>query len=681
MASISPPVEPLERGQVLAASLLVGAAYLPFVQHLNWRISAFVGLLFTLRAAALRWPGAGPGRLALIALTLAGGANSLDTYHSLAGQQGGAALLATMLALKLLEVRGRRDLRLLAVLVGFLPAVHFLFDQSMLLAAYLALVVLAAVALLIDLNGGMGPRSAARVGALTLRLAAQALPLTLVMFLLFPRLNAPLWNLGLDADRGITGMSDRLELGSISELVVNGELAFRVRFDRPAPAADQMYWRGPVLWQADPRGWSPGGDPTFRGPPALVKAGERIDYEVVLEPSGQHWLFALDMPLGSPDEASLNGDFQLVARTPANTARRYRVQSALDYRTSDPPDAVRRAALQLPPNVSGRMRDLVNGWRRDGGSDDWGVVQKALRFFNEQDFHYTLLPPKLGANPTDEFLFETRHGFCEHYASSFAVLMRIAGIPSRLVLGYLGGEPNRIGGYHMVWQSDAHAWTEVLIPDRGWVRVDPTAAVDPARVDNRSASRILGGTAPLRFEIDARGNLGRSLRQLRFFVDSLQAAWQNWVLDFSADDQFSLLSRLGLGQYREAGLAVLMVGAIAIILGLIVVGLVRRGDGLTPLESSYRRFCDRLAAAGLPRRPDEGPHDFGRRVAQARPDLAEPVGRFTALYIRGRYAPPHQDGGGSLQLERLLRGFHPRRRRPERPSAANPPATIPPGRR
>lgn len=661
--STTPIAEPPERGQVLAATLLVVAAYLPLGRFLDWRISAFVALLFALRAAALRWPGVRPGRIALFALTLAGGANCLNTYYSLAGLNGGAALLSTMLVLKLLEVRGRRDLRLLAVLIGFLPAVQFLFDQSISLAAYLGLVVLAALALLVDLNGGLGPRSARRVGELTLGLAAQAIPLTLVMFLLFPRLSAPLWDLGLDADTGLTGMSDRLELGSISELVLNGELAFRARFTRPPPGPDQLYWRGPVLWQANARGWSPGVDPAARSPPRLLKAQDPIDYEVVLEPSGQRWLFALDVPLGGAQGTSRNGDFQLLANTPVNTARRYRLRSALDYRTAEPTESARRSALELPPNVTGRMRDLVAGWRANASSD-WAVVEAALRFFNQEDFHYTLLPPRLGANPTDEFLFETRQGFCEYYASSFAVLMRIARIPSRVVLGYLGGELNAIGGYHMVWQSDAHAWAEVVIPDRGWVRVDPTAAVDPARVDNRGASRILGGAVPLRFEIDSEGNLARSLRQLRFFADSLEAAWQDWVLDFSTDDQFSLLSRLGLGDYGEAGLTVLMVGSLTLVLGLVLLGMMRQGDRLTPLESSYRRFCRRLAAVGLPRRSDEGPHDYGRRVCNARPDLAQPVGRFIALYIRERYAPEHNSTDGSLRLERLLRGFRPRRRRP-----------------
>jgi protein-glutamine gamma-glutamyltransferase len=653
---------PPERAQVLATVLLATLAYLPLARFLDWRINAFVALVFALRLAALRWPKALPGRFALVVLTLAGVANALTVHHNLTGQQGGTALFVTMVALKLLELRDRRDLRVVAVVLGFLVVVQFLFDQSMVLAAYLALVSLGLVTLLVDLNGGLGVPRWPMTARIALRLCAQALPLTLVLFLLFPRLSGPLWSLGLDPGIGTMGMSDRLEPGAISELVVNGELAFRARFDQAPPADDRLYWRGLVLWQPDARGWSPGVDPIWPIAAEVHQEGEPVGYEVLLEPTRQRWLFALDLPLETPEASLRSGDFQLLSREPITSAKRYRLRSALDYRTEEPPDWVRERALQLPPNITERMRRLVAGWQREA-EDPWSIVQAGLRFFNREAFHYTLLPPRLGANPTDEFLFETRRGFCEHFASSFAVLMRLAGIPSRVVLGYLGGEPNRIGGYHMVWQSDAHAWVEVLIPDRGWVRVDPTAAVDPARVDNRGASRLLGANAPLRFEVDPSSPLMRALRQARLLADSLDAAWQEWVLDFSADHQRSMLERLGLQDYEETGLALLMVIAGAVVLGLTLWGLMAQRARLSPLEAVYHRFCRRLAAAGLPRRPDEGPSDYARRVALTRPDLSAPVARFVDLYVRERYSPD-SSADGAQRLEGCLRGFRPRRRGP-----------------
>jgi hypothetical protein len=270
-----------------------------------------------------------------------------------------------------------------------------------------------------------------------------------------------------------------------------------------------------------------------------------------------------------------------------------------------------------------------------------------------------LLPPLLGAAPADEFLFETRRGFCEHYASSFAVLMRLAGIPSRIVIGYLGGELNRVGGYQMVRQSDAHAWVEVLIQGRGWVRVDPTAAVHPSRVDNGSASRVLGAGSSVRFTLEQADAIARLARNLRLFGDSLDAAWQDWVLGFSVEDQLALLQRLRLAELREYGLVALMLVALSLTLGILVLGSIRERRPVDPLEAEYRRFCQRLARVGLARLPSEGPMDYGRRIVAQRPDLAPTVDRFLGLYIPARYGPG-EHGDALAALSDMLRGFRPK---------------------
>ena len=651
---------PPEGRQLGAATLLVAVGYLPLVWHLDWRITALVLLLLLLRTASLRWPGARPGRVSLVVLAVVGIALCLMTYQGVTGLMGGTALFSVMLALKLSETKTIREVRLTAILVGFLVVVQFLFDESIGRAVYLSLVSLGAATLLVDLGGGMGTPSWRRSARVAGGLALQALPLTLVLFLLFPRLSAPLWNLGIDSDRGLVGMSDRLELGSISELVVNGELAFRVRFEGSAPPTEQMYWRGLVLWIPAERGWSQGLDTRADSGAGLSQAADFVDYEVTLEASGKPWVFALDVPVAFPNDLSRGPDLQLLAKAPISSARRFRIRSALDYRTGPTPDAQRRLGLVLPPNVTSRMRALAEGWR-SRSEDDWGVVQAAMEHFNREAFHYTLLPPRLGANPVDEFLFETRAGFCEHYASSFAVLMRIAGIPSRVVLGYLGGELNRIGGHHVVWQSDAHAWTEVLIPGRGWTRVDPTAAVDPGRVDRRSASRILGPATSVRFNLEVGGGWLGMVQQGRLLADSVQAAWQQWVLDYSDEDQRSLMQRLGLGDFGEIGLALLMVSSAGLVLALVVVGLTRGSrERLSATEVCYRRFCRRLERRGLPRRASEGPLDYGRRLVSARPDLAPQVTHFLALYARARYAPD-PDAGLQRELETALAQVRPGR--------------------
>jgi transglutaminase-like putative cysteine protease len=653
-----------EARQVGAATALVTLGYLPLVQHIDWRVTALVLLLLGLRAASLRWPGARPGTAVLVLLALVSGALCLVAYQGVTGLMGGTALFSAMLALKLSETKTVRELRLVASLVAFLVVVQFLFDESIGRAVYLCGVALGAVALLVDLGGGMGGASWRRSARVAGRLSVQAVPLTLVLFLLFPRLSAPLWNLGIDSGVGVIGMSDSLELGSIGELVVNGELAFRVRFDGEPPPADQLYWRGPVLWRPGPRGWSPGVDADHRRPGDLAQTGDLVDYEVTLEPSGKLWVFALDVPILYPDDLSRGADLQLLAKAPITSTQRFRIRSALAYSTGALPEYQRRLGLELPPNVTPRMRALVERWRADS-RDDWGLVETALRYFNREAFHYTLLPPRLGANPVDEFLFETRQGFCEHYASSFAVLMRVAGIPSRVVLGYLGGELNRIGGHYVVWQSDAHAWTEVWIPGRGWTRVDPTGAVDPGRVDNRGASRVLGGAVSVRFNLDADGNWAAALRRARLLADTVEAAWQDWVLGYSDEDQRSLMARLGLLGYGEVGLAVLMVLSGGVVLALVVFGLTRgERELLTRTELGYRRFCRRLERCGLPRGASEGPLDYGRRVSAARPDIEAQVIRYLTLYTRARYGPD-PEAALQRQLELALEQVRPSRRRPD----------------
>jgi len=654
-----PAAERPERHQILWTTLLVAAACAPFARYLDGQVTAFLALILAIRLAALRWPAVLPNRWIRALLAFAGLGNCLAAYHTVTGQDGGSALLATMLVLKLLELDTKRDLRLVLILLGFLSVVQFLFDESFLLTFYLGAIALGLVTLLTELNGGLGAAGLRPALRVSTRLALQAIPLTLVLFVLFPRLTAPLWSLGIDSSRGLMGLSDSMEPGNISELVVNGELAFRARFAGRRPEANQLYWRGPVLWKMDGRRWTPGAPPSgWQQPARLIEASDPIEYEVVMEPTKQRWLFALDMPVSEPEGAAISPDYQLLSNQPVTALKRYNARSVLSYRTAEPDTRVRALALELPENVTPRMRALVDGWRVQS-RDDWTLVQRALAHFNRENFYYTLLPPKLGANPADAFLFETRRGFCEHYASSFALLMRIAGIPSRIVLGYLGGETNEFGGYTIVRQSDAHAWVEVLIAGRGWVRVDPTAAVDPSRIDNRSATELLGAGVSVRFDLGEAAALVRWMRDLRLLGDTLEATWQNWVLDFSAQDQRRLMDRLGLNAWREYGLAVLMVLAVSLTLGGILLVLMHERTERDPLERLYARLCRRLAGIGLPRLPHEGPGDYGRRIAAARPDLAPDVGGFLALYVPARYG--ERSTPETLQrLSDLLRDFKPK---------------------
>ena len=659
MSDGAPPAGHLDGPRIAAATLLLAAACLPLIRHLSPQVSAFVGVILLLRLAAVRWPALTPRRWMLLPLTLAGLAIAFDAYFSLVGRDAGTALLVVMLSLKTLELRAPRDLRALAVLFGFLLVSHFLFDQSAWLALYLSALLIADVAIMADLTARPEGRPLFRSLRVAGTLTLQALPLALVLFLLFPRLSAPLWNLGDPQQRSVTGMSDSMEPGSVAELVISGEPAFRARFDGPAPPQDRLYWRGLVLWDFDGRRWTRaprGAMPEAR--PWLAEAGGQVGYEVVLEQTNQPWLYALDMPLAAPGTASLDGDFQLTAAERLTKATRYRMVSATAYNTG-PLDLDREAAgLQLPGNITPRMRDLVAGWQAGGGPQQ--VIDRALAHIRGSDFYYTLLPPPLGDNPADQFLFETRRGFCEHYAGAFALLMRIAGIPARIVVGYQGAELAPWGNWYLVTQAEAHAWVEVWLEGQGWVRVDPTAAIAPQRVERGGLLDRLGAGTPLRFQLDETGILVRAVHRMRLLAAAAGVAWQDWVLDFSLARQERLLAAVGLGHLRQYGLALAMVVVATVVLGLLTLALVRGADRREPLERLYQQFCDGLARIGLPRGPSEGPLDYARRVVAARPDLREGIEAFMARYLPARY---REAGAADLTaIKTELRRLHPRRR-------------------
>ena len=659
MSDGAPPAGHLDGPRIAGATLLLAAACLPLMRHLSPQVSAFVGVILLLRLAAVRWPALTPRRWMLLPLTLAGLAIAFDAYFSLVGRDAGTALLVVMLSLKTLELRAPRDLRALAVLFGFLLVSHFLFDQSAWLALYLSALLIADVAIMADLTARPEGRPLFRSLRVAGTLTLQALPLALVLFLLFPRLSAPLWNLGDPQQRSVTGMSDSMEPGSVAELVISGEPAFRARFDGPAPPQDRLYWRGLVLWDFDGRRWTRaprGAMPEAR--PRIVEAGGQVGYEVVLEQTNQPWLYALDMPLTAPGTASLDGDFQLTAAQRLTKATRYRMVSATAYNTG-PLDLDREAAgLQLPGNITPRMRDLVAGWQAGGGPQQ--VIDRALAHIRGSDFYYTLLPPPLGDNPADQFLFETRRGFFEHYAGAFALLMRIAGIPARIVVGYQGAELAPWGNWYLVTQAEAHAWVEVWLEGQGWVRVDPTAAIAPQRVERGGLLDRLGAGTPLRFQLDETGILVRAVHRMRLLAAAAGVAWQDWVLDFSLARQERLLAAVGLGHLRQYGLALAMVVVATVVLGLLTLALVRGADRREPLERLYQQFCDGLARIGLPRGPSEGPLDYARRVVAARPDLREGIEAFMARYLPARY---REAGAADLTaIKTELRRLHPRRR-------------------
>ncbi|MGM0593768.1 MAG: transglutaminase TgpA family protein [Pseudomonadota bacterium] len=644
---------------------LIGALFLAVIPHLLrmpvW-LSAFCLSFFVWRALH-EWRGYDlPGRFLRYALVVTGVGMVLLAHRTLLGLEAGVALLVMMLCLKLLELQTMRD-AMIALFIGYFTVIAgFLFDQSIFMGGYLFLVVLALTAALIALNHPGGGSAYTRFYLTSGgKLLLQALPLMVVMFVLFPRLSSPLWSMPERSSSAKTGLSDSIEMGSISNLVESEEVAFRVNFDGPIPDADALYWRGPVLWQTDGRRWERRRMRPQQEVPAFLAEGGEVAYSVILEPHQQRWIFTLDLPLSRPEGSGIDPyflpDFQILNGREIKKKRQYSLRSATRYRLDSEglvPE-LEFAALELPDEANPRSRKLAREWRSEG-LDDAAIVARGVDYFREQPFYYSQQPPRLGSDPVDGFLFDSRRGFCEHYATAYVTLMRAADIPARVVTGYQGGELNELGNYLVIRQSNAHAWAEVWLEGEGWRRVDPTTAIPPSRVEvDINLNRRSGADAGA--DLRESALLSRLMQQARNGWDAINHSWDIWILGFDHNRQRQLLEKLGLNKLSWEWLIGLMVGVIAAILGLITaITLLRRPRQRDPLVRLYQRFCRKLERAGIRRDLNEGPADFAERACHERPELAAAIRQITRLYIRLRYTR-HRGGKDWETLRRLVRGF------------------------
>ncbi|HEU0220388.1 MAG TPA: DUF3488 and transglutaminase-like domain-containing protein [Gallionella sp.] len=613
----------------LLLSILMVTA--PHADHLPLWVSALCAALLVWRAYLTYSDNPLPKRWLLLAITFASVGGILISFHTLFGREVGVTLLILLTMLKFMELRSPRDAAALVYLACFIIITNFFYSQSIPTALYMLATLLVIVTTWVHLHAqtiALKPRS--RIAA---TLLLQAIPLTLVLFILFPRVQGPLWGLPQDAFAS-SGLDDKMAPGSLSRLILSDEVAFRVSYADKPPRREQMYWRGPVLWHFDGRTWT-SGKTAFGAAPQFTETEQAIDYSVTLEPHNKTWLFALDVPDRISVPANLTYDFQVVQKEPVKARLRYEARSHLGYHANlrEAERQIQRA-LQLPPSLNPQALQLATNWRANGANDA-AVVRAALAYFNQQNFQYTLEPPPLGIHGVDDFLFETRQGFCEHYASAFVFLMRAAHIPARVVTGYQGGEFNAVGNYYIVRQSDAHAWAEVWLAGLGWVRIDPTAAIAPARVE-RGLSAAVANNAALPFM--AR-NPPQWLRNLRLNWDTLANRWNQWVLGYNSERQFAFLTRLGMESVTWQKMALNMVAGVGLLVALFALLMLRHLFKRQPdkVQAAWLKLCRKLAKAGLPRAAHEGAQDYAARIAAARPDLAETMRDIAARYSTLRY--------------------------------------------
>ena len=643
---------------------LMGAillAVVPHVAHLPWWAATGFFVLFVWRFGLVmsgRWL---PRDSVRWVAALACGAAVFANYGTLLGRDAGVALLVLFLGLKLMEMKARRDLFVVIFLCFFLLLTAFFYSQTMMTAALTLLAVLGLMTTMLTMQFGRREVAIAARFKAAGSLLLQALPIAALFFLLFPRLQGPLWGMPEDAYSSRTGLSESMSPGRIADLAGSDEPAFRVLFDGASPDPAQMYWRGPVFGRFDGLEWTPLTRPLAPLPlPSIEGDGaSTVRYTITLEPNNRPWLFALEAPVRvdklPAGAALLMPDMQLVTRERVNQRTRYSLESMTQYRfgMNETPASLRNW-LELPASFNPKTLALAADWREQE-HDPERLIARALGMFHAEPFRYTMQPPLLGRDTVDDFLFGTRAGFCEHYSSAFVVLMRAMGMPSRVVTGYQGGELNPVDNFWLIRQADAHAWAEVWLAGRGWVRVDPTAAVAPERIErgSRAIQRARhADLAGLDFPI---------FEGLRFNLQAMSNAWNQWVLSYDTSRQQRLLARLGFALDSWQDLVGLLSIGLALLLAGVALLTLHPRRPRDPVERCYADFCDRMAAAGIVRAPHETPRQVlarAERLLEA-PQMVR-ARRFVALYNALRYGgAPSARREGVRNLRILVQSFKP----------------------
>jgi len=490
-----------------------------------------------------------------------------------------------------------------------------------------------------------------------------------VLFLLFPRISGPLWGMPGDGTSGGTGLSSSMSPGSIGHLLESREIAFRAKFDGNAPPPGQLYWRGPVFGSFNGRAWSPLGRRAVEPAPPTIEPDRdsAVAYTVTLEPHRRDWLFALEAPAGLPAignmTARLTADMELLAGDLVRERTRYAMRSYLGFRLGRDAGATElQDWLTLPASYNPRTHafasELLQRVPAGSADRDAQLVRAVLDHFRNGGYEYTLSPPRLGRHSVDEFLFDTKRGYCEHYSSAFVAMMRALGVPARVVTGYQGGERNPVDGFVTVRQSDAHAWSEVWLRGRGWSRVDPTAVVAPARVDPATEA---ARTA----ELAGNPVFGNAdwLRAWRFNWEAVQNTWHQWVLSYSQEHQRALVQMLGLAPRWESVATVLAV-LVGLLLAVMAAVSMRSRAVRDPLGDTYRQLRDKLRRAGVDAGDDCGPRELSERSQSALPrDAARQAGGLLARYESMRYSRS-SEGVAAADIRALrsaVRAFRPAR--------------------
>ncbi|NOU21509.1 MAG: DUF3488 domain-containing transglutaminase family protein [Methyloglobulus sp.] len=632
----------------------IGLIVLPHIYHLHLAVFGFFCLLLVWRFICIWKPERLPNFPIILLLIVFGMAILYTQHRGILGRDGGTSLFVIALGLKLMEIKSERDLYLINYLAFIVAASQFLYEQSILMAAYILFVCCVLLATLVFINSHVANTTVALKKAALI--IAQAIPMTIVVFILFPRVEAPKWLMFNDKPQTKMGLSDTMEPGSISDLGMSDELVFRVKFAVAIPPAKQRYWRGPVMTQTDGKKWTQASDLSYQA--YLDKptfSGKAYQYTLLMEPQEKDWVFALDMPAEFPKPLGQNANYQLLTSDGLDKRSEFKLTSYPTYNTGYITKTEYQQARQLPGTPSEKIKQLVAQLHGFDSAPDV-FINQLLNHFRKEDFHYTLTPPLMEDNPIETFLFETRYGFCSHYASTFVYLMRVANIPARVVTGYQGGEFNEVGNFLEIKQADAHAWAEVWLDKHGWVRFDPTAAIAPERIEkNIDISRLVPGGL-ISYAIPRAGSQAafNLLKQARQFWSNIDYNWQHWVINYN-NSQASFLSSFGIADFKT--MVYWMMGIVSIITAILSLFLLyRRPKPTDPVLIVYSQFLKKIAKVGFTKNLGEGAKAFAERIKPHLPEQVDRIEEITTAFIDQRYGNKSSEDGFK-RLSRLVNLF------------------------
>ena len=648
---------------------------LPVWQEIPLAITAISLISIFWRVLILLGRGSWPPSLLRAGLVVIALATVAVSFRPLVSLESAVAVLAAGYSLKLLEMRSRRDALVVVYIGYFLIASSVLFSQTLLQTLYL----LCCITVLTAAQQGLYRRTGNVKVLSTLRysgtLALQAMPLTIMLFVLVPRIG-PLWSVPLPDHSARTGLTDEMTPGDIARLSKSDELVFRARFNSTPPSPEERYWRALVLDRFDGKTWRQSDFQRSAVSRSQWQSNQPVDsgwwqeqttgydYEIMMEPTGKPWLYTLGQSASVPRDSYLLRTLRLEATAPVDVRTIYQIEARTpDVSSMKQPPWLRKMNVQIPDVGNSRSRQLARELWLQSGEDPLRMADQVMLMFREEPFFYTLNPPLLtrsGRDSIDGFLFDSRQGFCSHYAGAFVYLMRAAGVPARVIGGYQGGELKEQENLIQVRQFDAHAWAEIWLEGQGWVRFDPTAMVSPERIESGLEAALAeeGSFLPDTPLSLYRYRQSSLLNSVRLAFEELEYNWQRSVVNYREEQQREFLSNiLGGGDLLQKQMLTLALSA-AVILLIAALLLLKQKQRLTPEQALYRSFSKKLTRRGFVRAVDETELAFACRVAEQSRDLAGPVRQFTSGYcqlVYGSQDDMAQKREGVARLKAILR--------------------------